>query len=166
MQMWISAFLAPYFQQHGEELRTIPLRRRPISRQSDGYISLQIFLSFFSWTLHFFLAACVAAVDRPPPSALPFLTVTMSVMTSTVYSAFGDKVGAWDSAAKRSDSIDFVKKAFEAFDVDKSGYIRTLLSGLNVWRYYRARRHASPHAHAGWQDAELRRIFYDVTQTL
>ena len=45
----------------------------------------------------------------------------MSVMAATQYSALGDKVGSWGSA--NYEGIDFVKKAFEAFDVDKSGYI-------------------------------------------
>ena len=42
----------------------------------------------------------------------------MSVMTSSQYSAFGDKVGSW--GAKNYEGVDFVRKAFEAFDVDKS----------------------------------------------
>ena len=45
----------------------------------------------------------------------------MSVMTSSQYSAFGDKVGSW--GAKNYEGVDFVRKAFEAFDVDKSGFI-------------------------------------------
>ena len=42
-------------------------------------------------------------------------------MTSSQYSAFGDKVGSW--GAKNYEGVDFVRKAFEAFDVDKSGFI-------------------------------------------
>ena len=49
----------------------------------------------------------------------------MSVMTSSQYSAFGDKVGSW--GAKNYEGVDFVRKAFEAFDVDKSeAHARTL----------------------------------------
>ena len=47
----------------------------------------------------------------------------MSVMTSSQYSAMGDMLGSWDSAKKNAESIDFVRKAFEAFDTDKSGFL-------------------------------------------
>ena len=47
----------------------------------------------------------------------------MSVMTATQYSQGGDKIGTWGQNKKAYESVDFVKKAFDAFDVDKSGFI-------------------------------------------
>lgn len=47
----------------------------------------------------------------------------MSVMTFNVTNSQGDKIGTWGDQKKRLASVDFVKKAFESFDVDKSGFI-------------------------------------------
>ena len=47
----------------------------------------------------------------------------MSVMTFNQTNSFGDAVGSWDAGAKRLANVDFVRKAFESFDVDKSGYL-------------------------------------------
>lgn len=33
------------------------------------------------------------------------------------------RVGDWNSQAKRLENVDFVQKAFESFDVDKSGFL-------------------------------------------
>lgn len=50
----------------------------------------------------------------------------MSVMTHAQYSSMGDKVGDWDSGKKGLENVDFVAKAFESFDKDKSGFIDPL----------------------------------------
>ena len=47
----------------------------------------------------------------------------MSVMTFKQTNSFGDAVGTWDAGAKRLENVDFVRKAFESFDVDKSGFL-------------------------------------------
>jgi Ca2+-binding EF-hand superfamily protein len=47
----------------------------------------------------------------------------MSVMTYKQYSSFGDVVGSWDSAKKGAGEVDYLRKAFDSFDADKSGYI-------------------------------------------
>ena len=43
----------------------------------------------------------------------------MSVMTFNVTNSQGDKIGTWGDQKKRLASVDFVKKAFESFDVDR-----------------------------------------------
>ena len=47
----------------------------------------------------------------------------MSVQTAKKYSASGYMVGGIDAAAKRLEGVDWLRTAFDAFDVDKSGYL-------------------------------------------
>jgi Ca2+-binding EF-hand superfamily protein len=49
----------------------------------------------------------------------------MSVVTFKKYSSYGDAVGDMDSAARAASEgdIDYLQKAFNSFDRDKSGFI-------------------------------------------
>jgi len=47
----------------------------------------------------------------------------MSVATFTVTNAAGEKLGDWNSMNQRLQNVDFVRKAFDSFDVDKSGFL-------------------------------------------
>jgi len=47
----------------------------------------------------------------------------MSVATYKQYNSFGDELGSWDSAKKNAANVDYLRKAFDSFDADKSGFI-------------------------------------------
>ena len=53
----------------------------------------------------------------------PVQLENMSVQTEKKYSASGYMVGGIDAAAKRLEGVDWLRTAFDAFDVDKSGYL-------------------------------------------
>ena len=47
----------------------------------------------------------------------------MAVRTSSITSGSGWQIGSLDANIERLKDVDFLKVAFDSFDVDKSGYI-------------------------------------------